>query len=161
MGQTHAIGRKNKIGKNQEAQPMRMVSAQVPPRKFLNSKKVLPRRQGLSGGDFFTTELHLDPNFCSVNTPSTIPKFLVPGTFPRELKTLLSYELGFWQGQKQASKEQEDIKEDNDISWYHKPTVPHLLHGWLYLWSDPLTCLPCCWIGILRAQKLYIHFGKR
>jgi len=97
-------------------------------------KKVLPRPQGLSGGDFFTTELHLDPNFCSVNTPSTIPKFLVPGTFPRELKTLLSYELGFWQGQKQASKEQEDIKEDNDISWYHKPTSSVTRLALLVIW---------------------------
>jgi len=52
MGQTHAIGRKNKIGKNQEAQPMRMVSAQVPPRKFLNSKKYYLALRDFLGGIF-------------------------------------------------------------------------------------------------------------
>jgi len=42
-------GRKNKIGKNQEAQPISMFTAQVPPRKFLNSETVL---QYLAGRDF-------------------------------------------------------------------------------------------------------------
>jgi len=31
-----------------------MFSAQVPPQKFLNSEKVLPRQQGLSVGEIFT-----------------------------------------------------------------------------------------------------------
>jgi len=56
-----------------------MFNAQIPPRKSLNSEKVLPRQQGLSGGGNFYPELHLDPGSCGVNTPSTTPKFLVPG----------------------------------------------------------------------------------